>query len=364
MAAGMRAVNFRGGGRADICTRGNNCRRARVIGTSRWATTAREDFSLRIHIVVASLIAAVAAPALATEGGAGHYLLGSRDLVAGILPPPGTYVSADGVFLNANVDRLSIGGAVLANADTEVFITKLSFTQSFMGGFLGARWAITLTQPVVTGQMSFDSPAIAGRRVKDERTGLGDTTMTFGAGWDEGPTHVVVQTSFFLPLGYYQPAQIDIPGRQLEVLSFGKNRLGITPVVAVTHLDPKTGFELTGAAGISFSARNQATDYQTAPEFHFEGAIAQHFGPQLAAGLAGYAYAQLGEDSGSGAAQLKAALGAQSLKARVFGLGPVASYSTKIGGSSLTLKGKYTHEFGARRRFSGDLFQLTAAIGF
>jgi hypothetical protein len=147
------------------------------------------------------------------------------------------------------------------------------------------------------------------------------------------------------------------------VLSIGKNRLGVTPVIAFTRLPP-TGLELSGALGLSFSARNSATDYQTAPELHFEGAIAQHFSRQFRAGLAGYAYGQLGEDSGRGADLLRAVLGTQSLKARVFGIGPVVGYSTRIGGSSLTLKAKYTTEFGARRRLEGDAFQFTMALGF
>ncbi len=305
-----------------------------------------------------------AMPVLATEGGSGHYLLGSRDALSGIVPPPGVYTSADMILLNANVDALSIGGVVLANADTEVLITKLNFTKTFPGPFLGARPMITITQPVVTGTLSFDSVVLgAQRRVEDNQTGLGDTTVTFGLGWDKGANHFAFATSFFLPLGYFQPAAIDVPGRQLTALSFGKNRLGVTPVISYTHM-PKSGFELSGAAGISFSARNQATDYQTAPEFHFEGAALQHFGPRFALGAAGYAYQQLGEDSGSGAEQLKAATGAQSLKARVFGIGPVATYATKIGGTSLSLKAKYTHEFEARRRFSGDSFQLSVALGF
>lgn len=312
-------------------------------------------------VAVAALLATAAA---ATEGGSGHYLLGSRDALSGIVPPPGVYTSADMILLNANVDALSIGGVVLANADTEVLITKLNFTKTFPGPFLGARPMITITQPVVTGTLSFDSVVLgAQRRVEDNQTGLGDTTITLGLGWDEGANHFAFATSFFLPLGYFQPAAIDVPGRQLTALSFGKNRLGVTPVVSYTHM-PKSGFELSAAAGISFSARNTATDYQTAPEFHFEGAALQHFGPKFALGAAGYAYQQLGEDSGSGAEQLKAATGAQSLKSRVFGIGPVATYSTKLGGTSLSLKAKYTHEFEARRRFSGDAFQLSVALGF
>ncbi|MFQ3665854.1 MAG: hypothetical protein SNJ79_07485 [Sphingomonadaceae bacterium] len=53
----------------------------------------------------ALLLAAAAAPAAATESGTGHYLLGSRDLLAGIVPPPGFYVSQDTVFVDLSVDQ-------------------------------------------------------------------------------------------------------------------------------------------------------------------------------------------------------------------------------------------------------------------
>jgi hypothetical protein len=319
-----------------------------------------------LHLRTAAIGAAalLAAPALATEGGNGHYIPGARNLVAGTLPPPGTYASVESGVTNATLDGLLMSGVVLTNVDTRAVVTKLSMTRSFKGGFLGARWAITVMQPIVDAEIRFDSLVLgARRRVKDSRAGLGDTTLTFGAGWDEGPNHVALQTSFMLPLGAYDLARVDIPGRDLEVLSLGKNRLGITPVVAFTHL-PKSGLELSGTLGLSVSARNTATDYQSAPEFHFEGAIAQHFSPVFTAGVHVYALRQFSEDSGEGADNLRQSLGIESLKARVNGIGPVVSYGTKIGSSSLNFKGRIAHEFGARRRFEGDSFQLSVSLGF
>ena len=90
----------------------------------------------------------------------------------------------------------------------------------------------------------------------------------------------------------------------------------------------------------------------------------QHLKSGLAFGPAGYFYQQTGNDSGSGAASLQAAYGAKTLQSRVFGAGPLVSYSTKIGSHSLSLKAKYTWEFGARRRFESDVAQATIAFGF
>ena len=129
-------------------------------------------------------------------------------------------------------------------------------------------------------------------------------------------------------------------------------------------MNPKSGLEFSGAVGTTFSFRNKATDYQTAPEFHSEIAALKHLKNGLALGAAGYAYQQWGNDSGTGADSLQASLGAKSLKARAFGVGPIMTYSTKIGKSSLSVKAKYTHEFGARRRFESNALQASAALRF
>lgn len=314
---------------------------------------------------VALALASAAVSVSATEGGTGAYLLGSRDSMSGIVPPPGTYVSVDSYYLNSRVDALSLGGIVLANAHSGVFLAKVNFTRGFHGKILGGRPAITLTLPVVDGQLQFDSVIFgANRRIKDQQTGFGDLVITPGLGWDDGNNHVAFQTSVFLPIGYYKQAEVDVPNRQISALSFGKNRVAIVPVVSYTNMNPKSGLEFSASTGITFSFRNTATDFQTAPEWQAEGALLQHLKSGLAFGATGYAYQQLGEDSGAGADSLKAATGAQSLKARVFGAGPILTYSTKLGSHSLSLKGKYTKEFGARRRFEGDAAQITVAIGF
>jgi hypothetical protein len=72
----------------------------------------------------------LAGPAFATEGGNGHYIPGARNLVAGILPPPGTYVTVESGITKASLDGLLMSGVVLTNVDTDAFVTKLSMTRS------------------------------------------------------------------------------------------------------------------------------------------------------------------------------------------------------------------------------------------
>jgi hypothetical protein len=115
---------------------------------------------------------------------------------------------------------------------------------------------------------------------------------------------------------------------------------------------------------VTFSTINTATDYQTAPELHFEATVAQHLPSGFTFAATGYAYQQLGNDSGDGAQNFQDALGAESLQARVFGFGPVLSYSTKIGGTSVSMKAKYIHEFGAKRRVESDVIWGNLTFAF
>ena len=321
---------------------------------------------LATRLFCAAAVLAAASPALATEGGSGAYLLGSRDSMAGIVPPKGTYLSVDGINISGTAPFISLGGAVVSNADLNVWVTKVNLTRSFGSNVLGGRFAITFTQPIVTGSMTFEGTAFNGLagQFTDTDTGLGDTVVTTSLGYDHGLSHWNIQLSVYLPLGYFEPARVTLNPLNYQVLSFGKNRIAVDPTVAYTHFNPKTGFEVSGAFGVTFSALNAATDYQTAPELHGELAILQHLKNGLAFGAAGYGYGQTGNDSGSGAEALQAAYGAKTLQARVFGAGPMATYGTKIGGHPLNFKLKYTWEFEAKRRFESEVFQLSASLAF
>jgi hypothetical protein len=61
------------------------------------------------------------------------------------------------------------------------------------------------------------------------------------------------------------------------------------------------------------------------------------------------------EGADSGAESFKDSVGAKSLKARVFGAGQILTYSAKIANLPMSLKLKYVHEFGAKRRFESKI---------
>jgi hypothetical protein len=294
----------------------------------------------------------------ALEGGTGAYLLGSRDSFAGIVPGPGTYVTNNSVFMNAKGPTLAISGIAVVEPEVDLYINKLDIAHFFGGQILGGTPGIVFTVPYAAGDLSGDLTAggFAGG-FKDKDGGFSDPIITPVIGWHSGKLHYSASLSIFVPVGEYDDATVSLAPPSVDnVLNFGKNRWAFVPALSATYFDPATGVELSGSAGITFSTKNEATDWQTAPELNLEAAALQHLPNGVALGVSGYAYQQLGEDSGDGADNFKDLTDAESLEARVFGIGPIATYSTKISGAPFNFKLKYIHEFEARRRFEGDIF--------
>ena len=171
------------------------------------------------------------------------------------------------------------------------------------------------------------SPPLAGARIDDSTSGIGDIALTPILCWNRGKLNYSAALSISAPTGNYDRASIDLVNRQIDTLSNGKNVWSFQPVLAATWFDPKSGLEVSGAASMLFSTPYDTTDNQTAPAIQLEGAIQQHTKSGWAFCLTGYHYQQTKDDSGSGADKTRTALGASSLKARVSGVGPILTYS-------------------------------------
>lgn len=299
-------------------------------------------------------------PALAVEGGTGAYLLSSRDLMAGYLPPPGTYILNDFIYINASAPVLSLGGAIVSQPDINVMLYKFNSTEVFQGDFLGGNFGVNVNIPMARAKMKADTlVASSPFQLNDEQFGIGDTTITPMVGWHNGNLHTIASLSFYIPTGQYSTAVVKPLQGVYDVLSIGKNKPAIDPSLSMTYLNPQNGLEFSGSLGVTINAENQATDYLTAPELHLELTAAQHLPNGFVLGVTGYAYQQLWNDTGQGAKNFQNAIGAKSLQARTFGAGPVIQYNGKVGELPISLEGKFIQEFGTRRRLESEIFWLT-----
>jgi hypothetical protein len=315
---------------------------------------------------LAATILAGASGANAVEGGSGAYLLGSRDLMAGFVPPPGQYVNMDFIWIDGSVSDLAIGGVAVTDARTRARIFKPGVTYVAPDPVAGGRVALNVQAPMASVNLDFTGilgGLIAGT-LSNEEVGFADPSITPIIGWDAGAWHVSLSMPIYVPLGLYDTATVSLSPPGADVLSLGKNKWGFDPTVAWTWLDTASGLEMSGALGITLSTINSATDYQTAPELHLELTLGQHFENGLVAGVTGYYYQQLDNDSGSGAEQFQRATGAKTLQARVFGVGPVLNWNTKIGATPVTFEAKYLHELGAKRRFESDILWASVVVAF
>jgi hypothetical protein len=67
---------------------------------------------------------------------------------------------------------------------------------------------------------------------------------------------------------------------------------------------------------------------------------------------------QVTDDQGTTANRLNGFSG------RAFGIGPIATYSTKLGKSQLDFNARWIHDFDVSKRFEGDGFNFTASLKF
>jgi hypothetical protein len=83
------------------------------------------------RLVATAALVSFGSQAIAVEGGTGAYLPGSRDTMAGIDPPPGTYVTIDVFRLESIAPFLPINGLVLSDVTSSATVSKFNLTHSF-----------------------------------------------------------------------------------------------------------------------------------------------------------------------------------------------------------------------------------------
>jgi hypothetical protein len=306
-----------------------------------------------------ALVTGNVAKAIAAEGAAGFYLLGSKTSMAGFLPPPGTYVQDLNYVYSGSADvALAFGGINItggSNADVYYKVPLAIWVKSEK--VLGGNVAFTMAAPIgwkdVSARASLTGPggAIVAGKLQDDGTNFGDPVVGAMVGWHRGNWHWNIATQVNIPVGYWKKGNL---------ASIGFNRWAFDTSAAVTHLDLTTGLELSAAGGFTFNLENPDTDYKTGTEFHFEFGAVQNFSKQFAIGLNGYFYQQVQGDSGTGAT-----LG--SFKGRTLALGPVINWSFQLGKIPVSSSLKYFREFDVKNRLEGDAgllsFTMPLSVG-
>ena len=307
----------------------------------------------------AGLVVALAAgahQAQASEGGASLYLLGSGGPGAAVMPPlKGVFFDNEAYYYKGSSSgdkRFVVGGNVVAGLDAKIladFATVLWVPTTDLNGV-----TVAFGAALPVGEPDVDvNVVLTGRRgnqvglsASDSAFVVGDPIATAMLGWKKGDLHFQVATMLNVPIGDY---------RKDELANLAFHRWAFDSSFAVSWHDEKSGWDVSGKAGLTLNGENPHTDYQTGTEMHLEAAIEKTFSPQWSAGLQGYYFKQVSADRGLGAK-----LG--PFQGEVTGVGATAAYNFKIGHMPATLRARAFTEFNATNRMEGDSFWLGLSV--
>ncbi|PHM68111.1 transporter [Xenorhabdus sp. KJ12.1] len=275
---------------------------------------------------------------MATEGGGvGIYPDGLDNYLSGALPPPGVHVLLYGGNIHYNQLRGNNGSRLPVpgfKVNVNVLAPRLVLVtdQQIMGGQLAYHTIVPLLS--VTAE--------AGGKRSDSK-GIGDITFGPALGYHPAPDlGYVIGLDISAPTGSYNRHDPSSPG---------KNHWAFQPVWAISYF-PAYGYNTDLKVMYDFNLKNKKTNTTSGRAFHIDYALGWGFGNGLVAGVGGYAFQQVTNDSGPNSAQGKAS---------AFGLGPSVRYANDKG---LLVALKWQKDLIVTNRPAGSQLFLKVALPF
>jgi hypothetical protein len=324
-----------------------------------------------------TLAAVVSIPkhALADEGGVSFWIPGFFGSLAAAPQQPGwslatinyyTNVSAGGNVALAREFEIrnlpagiqaQINASLHATADigmvipTYVFATPVLGGQasvSMIAGYGGSSASLNGTvSGSVTGPLGNSIPF--GPRfdaINSSVTGFTDLIPQAALRWNKGVDNYMVYATGDIPVGAYNSSRL---------ANLGIGHGAFDAGAGYTYFNPQTGHELSGVLGFTANFINPATQYQNGVDMHFDWGASQFLTKQVQVGLVGYAYKDIGCDSGSGDR-------VGCFQSQVLGVGPQFGYIFPIGGMQGYLNLKAYGEFAGSDRPTGWNAWVTLVI--
>jgi hypothetical protein len=321
-------------------------------------STGQRTAAIRFDAAVSlALLAVIAAPARAVEGGLGRPVSGATIApFAGVVPPqPGSVFSVGEIYYDADIGgsrTVPVGANLTLGIDMKASFTPFTFAHIWDTGT--KRWnyasAVSLSLAWVEAEADVSIGPIHGQ-VKDDDFGLFDIAMVpIQASYHFSETeHMALSLTVWAPTGEYD---------KNKLANLSLNNWTFVPTVAYTKLFPKQGFEFSGSWGVQFYTENPATDYKNGALSDFEFLAVRRSKGGGGFGVVGSWIDQLSDDEGDTADLLNGFSG------HAFGIGPIFTYSTKAGERHLDMNGRWVHEFDAENRPEGDTLMFNVSTAF
>ena len=323
------------------------------------------SFTVRpLAILVASVLAAMAPAAFATENGQVRALLGAPSYELATPQFPGLYgqlwyqhYSADKLRDNDGnqVTRsASVGGTVVpvqvdAKVRADVIVPRLTWiTEQMVGdGRLGfsasmplvrQRTTVKLSSPAAALSPTFAAALAAGSAAQSgEQSGVADTELTAFVDWQQESSRLAAGLAVVAPTGDYEA------GRAVNI---GTGDFWTLRPMMVASYVWENGFQIGTRTTYSINSTNRDTDVRSGQYLHADWAAVYPLGDLWRVGVQGFVLAQTTKDEGPGVAE-------DGNKARTLGVGPTVAYLSETGTWALDVK--VMQEFEVRNRPEGTI---------
>ncbi len=274
----------------------------------------------------------------ATEGGGSIYPNGAENYMVGAVPPPGVYVLEYLSGYNASQLRDNSGNQVPVNFNLNVTAAATRAIWVTDQTLLGGQLAFHLIAPLVNLGVSVNGSG-------QTKSGLGDITVGSALAYHASENlHYLFAVDMNAPTGEY---------RQGDMANLGRNYWNIEPLFSMTYVQA-SGFNADVKAMYDINGINKATNYRSGQELHADYALGWGFGNRLVAGVGGYVYQQVSDDTQAGNTVL-------SNRGRAFSIGPSVKYDN---GKGWFITARYSKEFSVENRPEGSGFNVKMILPF
>jgi hypothetical protein len=244
-----------------------------------------------------------------------------------------------------------IAGLLVANVDMKASFTPIAFFYIWPTPTKEWNFASAVSFPLawleVEANLSLGPFAV---RKRERIFGLFDLVFTpiIASHHFSETDHFAFTFSFWAPTGDYEKGRL---------VNLSQNTWTFIPGIAYTKIIPEGNVELTGIWQMEFDTEDPAIHYQNGFLSDLEVLAIKRFKSGIGIGFIESWIQQVNEDEGA-PASLNGFVGS------AFGIGPIATYSTKLGKSHLDFSARWIHDFGVSKRVEGDGFSFSASLKF